>query len=185
LKKKLKEKENELKNNTSSKDDSNKDSELLEERKRYDKMSQKFQDDHDKLKEDLSGQMNRLRAEYDERIEEYEKKLEKAVADKVEKMLVLREEVEVEYADKMDELRTMYRQEMNNQVELAERDKTKMQEIESSLQDSLRIKRQEYDEVKAKCDEAVSQVADLERRLNNQTAEVLRLQTELDSYEYE
>ena len=31
-------------------------------------------------------------------------------------MLELREEVEVEYADKMDELRAMYRDEMNLQV---------------------------------------------------------------------
>merc|ERR1712106_128303 len=107
-----------------------------------------FQEDHDKVKEDLNGQMNRLRAEYDEKIEEYEKKLEKAVADKVEKMLVLREEVEVEYADKMDELRNMYRDEMNNQVEAAEKAKTKMKPLESSLQESLRIKRQDYEEVK-------------------------------------
>jgi len=184
LKKKLKEKDNGAKNQPTSSQGGS-DSALLEERKRYDKMSQKFQEDHDKVKEDLNGQMNRLRAEYDEKIEEYEKKLEKAVADKVEKMLVLREEVEVEYADKMDELRNMYRDEMNNQVEAAEKAKTKMQQIESSLQDSLRIKRQDYEEVKAKCDGAVTQVEDLERRLNNQTAEVLRLQTELDGYEYE
>lgn len=146
-------------------------------------MSEKFQEDHDKLKDELNGQLIRLRADYDEKIEDYEQRLDKALADKVEKMLVLREEVEVEYADKMDDLRTMYRDEMNNQVELAEKDKAKMQTLENSLQDSLRTKRQDYDDIKMKFDEAVSKVSDLEQRLNNQTAEVLRLTAELDEYE--
>jgi len=160
------------------------DSGLITERKKFEKMSEKFQEDHDKLKDELNGELTRLRADYDEKIEDYEQRLEKALADKVEKMLVLREEVEVEYADKMDDLRTMYRDEMNNQVDLAEKEKTKMQALESSLQDSLRTKRQDYDEIKMKYDEAISKVTDLERRLNNQTEEVLRLSAELESYEY-
>ena len=36
-----------------------------------------------------------------------------------------------------------------------------------------------------KYDEAAGKVSDLERRLNNQTEEVLRLTAELESYEYE
>merc|ERR1712128_341129 len=159
------------------------DSGLIEERKKFEKMSEKFQEDHDKLKDELNGELTRLRADYDEKIEDYEQRLEKALADKVEKMLVLREEVEVEYADKMDELRTMYRDEMNNQVELAEKDKTKMKSLESSLQESLRTKRLEYDDIKMKYEEVISKVDDLERRLNNQTEEVMRLTAELDSYE--
>ena len=68
---------------------------------------------------------------------------------------------------------------------MAERDKERMQGLENSLQDSLKIKRQEFDEIKVKYDEASSKVTDLERRLNNQTEEVLRLTAELESYEYE
>merc|ERR1711936_257492 len=117
---------------------------LVEERRKFDKMSQKFQEDHDKLKDELNGELTRLRADYDEKIEDYEQRLEKALADKHEKM----------------------------------------QALESSLQDSLRTKRQEYDSIKDKHDEAISKVTDLERRLNNQTEEVLRLTAELDSYEY-
>lgn len=182
LKKKLNGKETELKQGVDSvRRDT--DSNLIEERKKFEKMSEKFQEDHDKLKDELNGELIRLRADYDEKIEDYEVRLDKALADKVEKMLVLREEVEVEYADKMDDLRTMYRDEMNNQVELAEKDKAKMQALENSLQDSLRTKRQDYDDVKMKFDEAVSKVSDLEQRLNNQTAEVLRLTAELDEYE--
>ena len=72
-----------------------------------------------------------------------------------------------------------------SQVDMAERDKERMQGLENSLQDSLKIKRQEFDEIKVKYDEAASKVTDLERRLNNQTEEVLRLTAELESYEYE
>ena len=100
-------------------------------------------------------------------------------------MLEMREEVEVEYADKMEDLRNMYRDEMNNQVSLAEKEKEKMQALEKSLQESLRSKRKEFDEMKVVCDESVSKVSDLERRLENQTNEVLRLTAELESYEYE
>jgi uncharacterized small protein (DUF1192 family) len=129
--------------------------------------------------------MTRIRAEYDEKIEDYESRLQKALTEKVEKMLELREDVEVEYADKMEDLRNMYRDEMNNQVSLAEKEKEKMQNLEKSLQDSLKSKRHEFDEMKVKFDESLTSVADLERRLNNQTSEVLRLQAELESYEYE
>merc|ERR1719412_2626936 len=170
-----------------SMDNTKKDSEssLVEERKKLEKMTAKFQEDHNKLKEDLNGQLTTVKADYDVKIADYEKRLEKALADKVEKMLVLREEVELEYAERMDELRNMYKDEMNNQVELAEREKERMQGLESSLQDSLKMKRQEFDELKTKYDEAAFKVTDLERRLNNQTEEVLRLTAELESYEYE
>merc|ERR1712099_215265 len=96
------------------------------------------------LKDDLSGQIVRLRAEYDEKIIDYEARLQKALSEKVEKMLEMGEEVEVEYADKMEDLRNMYRDEMNNQVSLAEKEKEKMQALEKSLQESLRSKRKEF-----------------------------------------
>merc|ERR1711892_1235533 len=94
VKKKLSDKEAELKKATINVRQNN-DSGMMEERKKFEKMSEKFQEDHDKLKDELNGQMTRLRADYDEKIEDYEQRLEKALADKVEKMLVLREEVEV------------------------------------------------------------------------------------------
>lgn len=184
LKKQLVEKEQQLKT-ASEAVRRDADNSLVEERKKFEKMTTKFQEEHDKLKDDLNGELTRVRADYDEKIEDYEQRLEKALADKVEKMLVLREEVEQEYADRMDELRNIYKDEMSNQVELAEKEKERMQGLESSLQDSLKLKRQEFDELKTKYDEAAFKVTDLERRLNNQTAEVLRLTQELESYEYE
>merc|ERR1711974_529783 len=92
------------------------DNSLVEERRKAERLNAKALEDMEKLKDDLSGQIVRLRAEYDEKIIDYEARLQKALSEKVEKMLEMREEVEVEYADKMEDLRNMYRDEMNNQV---------------------------------------------------------------------
>merc|ERR1711997_266555 len=184
LKKGLKEKEAELKQKIQGVQ-SETDNSLVEERRKAERLNAKALEEMEKLKDDLSGQIVRLRAEYDEKIIDYEARLQKALSEKVEKMLEMREEVEVEYADKMEDLRNMYRDEMNNQVSLAEKEKEKMQALEKSLQESLRSKRKEFDEMKVVCDESVSKVSDLERRLENQTNEVLRLTAELESYEYE
>ena len=184
LKQKLAEKESRMKENTDSLQRQS-DTVLLEERNKLERVTAKYQEDHDKLRDELGGELTRLRADYDEKIEDYEQRLDRALADKVEKMMALREEVEQEYADRMEELRNMYKEEMNNQVQIAEREKERMQGLESSLQDSLRLKRQEFEEIKVKHDDAVAKVSDLERRLNNQTEEVLRLTAELESYEYE
>ena len=184
LKQKLVEKEGKIKENQDSLQRQS-DTVLLEERNKLERMTAKYQEDHDKLRDELGGELTRLRADYDEKIEDYEQRLDRALADKVEKMMALREEVEQEYADRMEELRTMYKEEMNNQVQIAEKEKERMQGLESSLQDSLRLKRQEFEEIKVKHDDAAAKVTDLERRLNNQTEEVLRLTAELESYEYE
>merc|ERR1712088_670431 len=126
LKKSLKGKENELKEKIQGVQ-SETDNSLVEERRRAERLNAKALEDMEKLKDDLSGQIVRLRAEYEE----------------------------------------------------------KMQALEKSLQESLRSKRKEFDELKVVCDDSVSKVSDLERRLENQTNEVLRLTAELESYEYE
>jgi len=189
LRRKLKEKEDALDKQSSqlvaNNTQTSNETLIFEERKKAEKMATKYQEDHDKLKDELTAEMSRLRAEYDEKITDYEKRLEKALSDKVEKMLELREEVEVEYADKMDELRAMYRDEMNLQVEAAEKEKSRMHGLETSLQESLKSKREELETVKIKFSEATQQIEDLTRRLNNQTAEVLRLTEELEAYEYQ
>ena len=60
-----------------------------------------------------------------------------------------------------------------------------MHGLETSLQESLKSKREELETVKIKFSEATQQIEDLTRRLNNQTAEVLRLTEELEAYEYQ
>ncbi len=53
---------------------------------------------------------------------------------KLEHMIAMRDEVELEYADRMEELRDMYRNEMDSQNEKYEAEKAKMRMLESSLQ---------------------------------------------------
>ena len=98
--------------------------------------------------------------------------------------MALREEVEQEYADRMEELRNMYRDEMDAQNERLVKDKEKARQLETSLSDSLKVKREEADTYKSKANEYESRVEELSRRLDNQTAEVIRLQAELEEYEY-
>ena len=56
-------------------------------------------------------------------------------------MMALRDEVEQEYADRMEDLRNMYRTEMETQNDKFQADKEKSKQLEMSLSDSLKLKR--------------------------------------------
>ena len=99
--------------------------------------------------------------------------------------MALRDEVEMEYADRMEELRNMYKDEMDSQAEKFEKEKEKLKYLEQSLQESLTSKRKEVDELRVKSNDFESKVTSLTTRLENQTLEVMRLQQELEEYEYE
>lgn len=98
--------------------------------------------------------------------------------------MALKDEVEQEYADRMEELRNMYKDEMDAQNEKNVKEKEKAKQLELSLSDSLKLKREEADNYKGKANEFEMRVEELARRLDNQTAEVIRLQGELEVYEY-
>ncbi len=68
----------------------------------------------------------------------------------------------------MDELREMYRVEMDAQSEKFDTERAKMSNLESSLQDMLKTKRAEVDELRLKSNEAEKKVAELTVRLENQ-----------------
>jgi hypothetical protein len=69
---------------------------------------------------------------------------------KLEHMLALREEVEQEYADRMDELSNMYKIEMESVSETYEKEREKSRLLENSLSETLKIKRLESDEFRIK-----------------------------------
>ena len=92
------------------------------------------------LKDDLNGQLSRLRVECDEKVEDLEKRLEVALGAKLGHMMALREEVEEEYADRMEDLRNMYRTEMDAQTETYEKERDKFRQLESSLSESLKFR---------------------------------------------
>ena len=104
----------------------------------------------EKLKDNLNGEISRLRVEYDDKVEDLEKRLEVALGAKLEHMMALREEVEQEYADRMEDLRNMYRTEMDAQTETYEKERDKFKHLESSLSETLKVKRQEAEEYRTK-----------------------------------
>merc|ERR1719412_444047 len=138
----------------------------------------------EKVKSELETQMTKLRSEHDDKVQDLENRLQVALGAKLEHMMALRDEVEQEYADRMEELRNMYRTEMETQNDKFMADKEKSKQLEMSLSDSLKLKREEADNFKAKSIELESRVDDLARRLDSQTAEVIRLMGELENYEY-
>ncbi len=91
-----------------------------------------------------------MRADYDDKVEDLEKRLEVALGAKLEHMMALRDEVEQEYADRMEELRDMYRTEMDAQSETYEKDLEKAHQLEASMSETLKVKRQEADEFRSK-----------------------------------
>ena len=122
----------------------------FEERKKAATHSEHQQEEMEKLKDDLNGQISRLRAENDEKVEDLERRLEVALGAKLEHMMALREEVEQEYADRMEELRNMYRTEMDAQTDMYEKEKEKFRTLENSLSEALKTKRHEADEFRTK-----------------------------------
>lgn len=114
--------------------------------------------------------MSRLRVEYDEKVEDLERRLEVALGRvickifyahcsrkspfisgaKLEHMMALREEVEQEYADRMEDLRNMYKTEMDTQTETYERERERFKQVESSMSEILKTKRQEAEEYRTK-----------------------------------
>ena len=98
--------------------------------------------------------------------------------------MALRDEVEQEYAERMEDLRNMYRTEMESQNDKFTADKEKFKQLETSLSDSLKVKREEADNYKSRATESEARAEDLARRLDSQTAEVIRLMGELENYEY-
>merc|ERR1719189_1597968 len=122
----------------------------------------------EKLKDNLNGEISRLRVEYDDKVEDLERRLEVALGAKLEHMMALREEVEQDYADRMEELRNMYSTEMGLQTENYEKEREKFRMLESSLSETLKVKRQEADDFRTKADSLESKVEELAQRLENQ-----------------
>ena len=56
--------------------------------------AENHQTELEKLKDDLNGQLSRLRVDYAEKVEDLERRLEVALGAKLEHMMALREEVE-------------------------------------------------------------------------------------------
>ena len=77
------------------------DQRLFEANRKHGQIVEKCQADYEAMREELEGRMNRLRAEHAEVREEYELKVAGLLSGKVDTILQLKEEVEVEFSDRM------------------------------------------------------------------------------------
>merc|ERR1719397_359332 len=122
------------------------DQKLYEHNRKHSQVCEKFQEDYDKMKEELEGKLNRLRAENSEKIDEYETRLSNLMSGKTDSIFQMKEEVEVEFGERMENLREIYRREIAQQQESYVKDQAKWKSIENLLNQKLNEKKVEVEE---------------------------------------
>lgn len=164
------------------------DAKLQEERRKLAKADQKSMEEADKVRMEMAGHLRRVQAQCDEKIAEYEAKLEAAHGNRMSSMFQMKEEVEVEFTDRMEQLRDMYKHELEQQAERLEEEQRKSKELEENLRTSINEKQQEIDDLNTyymqREEELETKINELLERLQNQTALAVKLQNELDEYEW-
>ena len=164
------------------------DSAMQEQRKRAAKESERNQAELDKLRDEANGTMNRMRADYDERIRELESRLESANNTRYSSMFQMKEEVETEFTERMEALRNMYRNEIEQLQEVSSKDGERAKHTEEGLREAIESQRKEVDELNSyygkQEEDHEAKVNELLTRLAEQTSLAQRLQQELDECEW-
>ena len=164
------------------------DQKLFENNRKHQHSCEKYQEDYDTMKEQMDGQINRLRADHMERCEEYEARIANLMSGKADTIFKMKEEVETEFAERMENLRDIYRQEIYQQQETYVKDQEKWKNKEQLLNDKLSEKRQEVEDnisyYSAREAEYETKIEELLLRLQETNAMYLKLQAEFDSYEW-
>ncbi|CAB4064334.1 NUAK family SNF1-like kinase 1,Serine/threonine-protein kinase par-1,NUAK family SNF1-like kinase 2 [Lepeophtheirus salmonis] len=145
----------------------------FKERRQANVLGRKYEHEMEKLEADYSKELATLREEHDRQIKNLEKRLEVALGAKLEHMEALREEVEEEYADRMETLRDMYQDELRNQTDSLKKEKDKFYSLEKSLQETLRMKRNEIERYSSLENDYKSEIDELKERLQKQTDETI------------
>eukprot|EP00092_Neocalanus_flemingeri_P012882 GFUD01013878.1.p1 GENE.GFUD01013878.1~~GFUD01013878.1.p1 ORF type:complete len:1023 (+),score=360.95 GFUD01013878.1:130-3198(+) len=164
------------------------DQKLFENNRKHAQICEKYQEEFDKMKEEKEGMLNRLRAEHSDKTEEYETRLSNLMSGKVDTIFQMKEEVESEFGERMENLREIYRKEISQQQESYVKDLAKWKELEKLLNLKLVEKRQECDDNIAYYSQREAEydikVDELMTRLQEQTAAYMKLQVEFDNYEW-
>ena len=164
------------------------DQKLYDNNRKHQQQCDKFQDDYDQMKEGMEGTLNRLRADHLGKCEEYEARIANLMSGKADTIFKMKEEVETEFAERMENLRDIYRQEIYQQQETYVKDQDKWKTKEQLLNTKLTEKKQEVEDniayYSAREAEYETKIEDLLTRLQEQNAMYLKLQAEFDSYEW-
>ena len=164
------------------------DHKLFEHNRKHQTTLEKYQEDYDKMSEEMQGQLNRLRADHMDKCEEYEARIANLMSGKADTIFKMKEEVETEFAERMENLRDIYRQEIYQQQETYVKDQEKWRNKEQLLNDKLSEKKQEVEDNIAyythREAEYETKIEELMLRLQDTNAMYLKLQAEFDSYEW-
>jgi len=129
-----------------------------------------------------------FRSEHEQKIVEYESRLSAASDNRTSSMFQMREEVETEFTERMEQLRSMYMVEIESQAEKMEEEKAKANRTEVSLRQMLAETKAEVDELNSyytqQGEEYETKINELLTRLQEQTTLAVKLQTEIDEYEW-
>jgi len=164
------------------------DQKLFENNKKHTALCERYQEDYDKMKDEMEARINRTRAEYSEKIETLEKKISNLMSGKMDMVFQMKEEVETEYADRMEGLREIYRKEISVLTEQQTRDLEKWKSMEKLLNSKIADKKAEVDDnisyYSQREAEYETKIDELMTRLQEQTANYMKLQAEFDNYEW-
>ena len=164
------------------------DVKLQEQKRQLAKADQVTQVEVDKVRLEMTGQLRRVQAQCDEKIAEYEAKLEAAHGNRMSSMFQMKDEVESEFTERMETLRDMYKKELDLQTERLEQERIKSKQLEETLKVSINDKQQEIDDLNSyytsREEELETKINDLLTRLQDSTFLAVKLQNELDEYEW-
>merc|ERR1712013_387532 len=114
-------------------------------------------------------------------------KISSLLSGKMDMVFQMKEEVEGEYAERMEDLREIYRKEIAQQAEHQAKDSDKWRELESVLNQKIGDKKAELDDTisyySQREAEYETKIDELMTRLQEQTTMYMKLQAEFESYE--
>jgi len=131
-------------------------------------------EEYEKMNVEMEERMNRMRADNIEKIEEYEAKISSLLSGKMDMVFQVKEEVEVEYTQRMEGLRDIYRNEITQLTEQHTKCAEKWKHLEEVLNTKIADK-------KAECEENISYYSMMEANYENKLDELMTRLQELTS----
>ncbi|XP_040575075.1 uncharacterized protein [Lepeophtheirus salmonis] len=159
-----------------------------EANRRLSRFQDKSKKDLEELQSSLNDELSRTSAEYKGKISELESRLRASDGHRVDSIFKVREDIEVEFSEKMETLRDMYLGEVENERMKVEELRSKLSESHDRIRSQSETNYTEIDELNAyiasREEEHETKINELLTRLQEQTTLAVRLQEEIDEYEW-
>ncbi len=161
---------------------------VQEERYKSETALDRLRREFELVRQQSEQKIESLNREHAVQIEELESRLSTANDNRMSSMFQMREEVETEFTERMEQLRNMYMTEIESQAEKMEEEKAKANRTEISLRQMLAERQAEVDELNSyysqQGEDYEAKINELLTRLQEQTTLAVKLQAEIDEYEW-